>query len=128
HKREGIVIRPILELMDNRGDRFVAKHKCDEFRETKKIRTVSPEKLQVLKEAKAIAKEWVTEQRLLHVLDKVFASDEHTIERIRNVIMAMTEDVFREAKGEIVESREAKKAIGKMTASLFKEYLNKSLT
>jgi len=39
----------------------------------------------------------------------------------------MIEDVLREAKGEIVESPEATKQIGRATALLFKEMLNKTL-
>ena len=36
------------------------------------------------------------------------------------VIKAMIEDVEREAEGEIVKSREARTAIGKRTAQMFK--------
>ena len=39
------------------------------------------------------------------------------------VIAAMVEDVYREGKGEIVESREATAAIGRKTAELLKKHL-----
>ena len=39
----------------------------------------------------------------------------------------MIKDVFRESKGEIVESREAKTAIGKETATIFKSYLKNNV-
>ena len=56
--------------------------------------------------------------RLAHVLDKL--KGEHGrdmgIENMRIVLDAMVEDVTREAKGEIVESAAAKRAICKHTA------------
>lgn len=49
------------------------------------------------------------------------------MEHTKELIVAMTEDVTREAKGEIIESIHAVKAIGKRTAVLFKERLKKRL-
>jgi hypothetical protein len=49
------------------------------------------------------------------------------MEQTRLVISAMVEDVYREAKGEIIESREVTKAIGSKTAMLFKRQFEKSL-
>lgn len=59
-KREGVVLRPLLEVRKNNGSRIMAKHKADEFMETRTPRNVSEEDLKVLKEANAIAEEWVT--------------------------------------------------------------------
>jgi hypothetical protein len=134
HKREGIVIRPIEETYDDRGDRIITKHKRNEFMETKTPRQVDPAKLKVLSEAKAIAEEWVTPMRLQHVLDaatriinategitndcKALSSEDTKI-----IIEMMKEDIKREAKGEIVESEAASKAIGNRTAFLYKQYL-----
>ena len=81
--------------------------------------------MKVLKEAEAIANEWVTEMRLTHVLDKL--PKDINIEGTATVIKAMREDVLREAKGEIVESKEALSAIGKNTAMLFKARLKKAI-
>jgi len=103
----------------------VAKHKRDEFRETKTPRAVDPEKLKVLLDAKAIADEWVTEMRLAHVLDKM--PSDTSLEHTRDVIAAMTADIEREAAGEIVMSREALKEIGAAAAKLFKGSLKKKL-
>lgn len=124
HKREGIVIRPIIELKKNNGERIIAKHKRVDFQETKTPREVSPEKLKVLEDANAIAEEWVTPMRLIHVLDKI---ENPTIEKMGIIMKAMIEDVEREGKGELIESKEARRAIGKKTATLFKEYLNRSI-
>ena len=124
--REGVVLRPLIELKDNASGRIISKHKRDEERETTSPRkVVDPDKLQVLTRATEIADEWVTPTRLAHVLDKLDASA--GIERMRDVIGAMTEDVLREGSGEIVDSREARAAIGKKTAEVFKARLQSAL-
>lgn len=127
HKREGVVLRPCEELYDERGSRLIAKHKRSEFIETKTPREVNPDKQLILKEANAIAEEWVTPMRLQHVLQVVRVM-RHMIDQqpldmtdTGRVISAMIEDIKREAKGEIVESQEAIKAIGKRTARLYKQ-------
>lgn len=117
HRREGIVIRPLIELTKNNGKRIISKHKAESFRETKTPRVVDAAKLTILKEASAIAEEWVTEMRLSHVLDgrgPVDASD------IGDIIKEMSADVEREAAGEIVSSKEVRKAIGRQTALMIK--------
>lgn len=135
HPREGIVIRPLVELTTNNGERVMAKHKRDDERETRRAREVAdPKKLEVLEKADAIAEEWVTPTRLEHVIDKLLAGAPDTLWNGKSsiseasdtplVIAAMTEDVFREAGEEIVDSREARKAIGSATARLFKTWLN----
>jgi hypothetical protein len=123
--REGVVLKPLFEFRMNSGERIMSKHKRDEFMETKTPREVNPEEFKVLEDAKAIAEEWVTEMRLMHVLDKL--PQNIGMEETRLVISAMIEDVYREAKGEIVESREVTKAIGSKTAILFKKQFEKSL-
>ena len=124
HMREGIVLRPIIELKKNNGERIIAKYKRDEFRETTTRRKVSPDRLQVLTDANKIADEWCTEERLGHVLSAFPDAD---ITKTGAVIKAMNDDIIRESTGEIVFSDEAYKAIGKRTARLFKQRLQKSL-
>lgn len=124
-KREGVVLKPLIELTLNNGNRIIAKHKNDEFRETKTPRKISPEKLKVLEDAKAIADEWVTENRLTHVLDKL--PKDINVESMKIVINAMIEDIFREGKDEIIENKEVKKSIGKNTAIMFKERIQNQL-
>jgi len=134
HKREGVVLRPIQETYDERGNRIITKHKNDEFMETMTPRKVDPEKYKVLDAAKAIAEEWVTPMRLNHVLDaagqvirQVKGLDascrELGPEDTRIIIEMMWEDVKREAKGEITESKDAMKAIGNRTAYLYKQWM-----
>lgn len=121
--REGVVLRPLIEVTKNNGDRIIVKHKRDEFLETKTKREVNPEQLKILEDAKAIAEEWVTPMRLNHVLDKLGNPTE--IEKTGKVIKAMIEDVTREAKGEIKESKQTMQFIGKKTAELYKGRISK---
>jgi hypothetical protein len=121
--REGVVLRPLIEVTKNNGSRIIVKHKRDEFLETKTKREVNPEQLKILEDAKAIAEEWVTPMRLNHVLDKLGNPTE--IEKTGIVIKAMIEDVKREAKGEIKESKQAMQFIGKKTAELYKRWISK---
>ena len=121
--REGVVLRPLTELIKSNGKRIIVKHKRDEFKETRTKREVDPEKLKLLEEANAIATEWVTPMRLSHILDKL--DSPLIIEETPKVIKAMIEDVYREAKGEILQSKGAKTAIGKETAKMYKLKISK---
>jgi len=128
-QREGIVLRPLQEAYDHRGNRIITKHKNDAFKETRTQREVNPDKLKVLADANAIATEWVTDMRLYHVLPKINPESVAPLgpEDTKAVIFAMIEDIRREAAGEILESKEATKAIGSATARLFKKYLQERL-
>lgn len=119
HPREGIVLRPLEELTKNNGQRIIAKHKTEAFSETKTKREVSPEKLRVIEEAKAIAEEWVTLMRLKHIVSG--SGIEARIENIGTLIPLMVDDVIREAKGEIIDSPDARKEIGRQTALMVKQ-------
>lgn len=125
HPREGIVLRPLEEVTKNNGQRVMAKHKGDAYKETKSSREVSPEKLQIIAEAKAIAEEWVTPMRLKHILSG--SGLEIRIENTGKVIALMTEDIIREAEGEIVDSPNARKEIARHTALMFKRQLQSIL-
>jgi hypothetical protein len=126
--REGVVLRPIKEFRDNRDGRIISKHKRAEERETKTERKVDdPAKLAVLAAADAIADEWVTPTRLEHVLDKLGPDVAADISKTPLVIAAMIEDVTREASGEIVDGKEARKAIGSAAARLFKKRIMDAL-
>jgi len=123
-KREGVVLRPLMEMRGNNNERICAKHKRDDFSETKTPRKVTDEELAVLTEADAIADEWVTEQRLTHVLQKF---PDYGIQDTGKIIAAMVEDVTREAEGEIADSKEARKAISKRTSEMFKRRVKEVL-
>ncbi len=125
-KAEGIVIRPPKELYDFQGGRVRAKHKREDFRETKTPRDIDPNKLKILSEAKAISEEWCTEMRLIHILDKLKANDnifKEEMENVHTIILAMQKDIKIEAEGEIVYNSEVAKVIGRETVKLFKNKL-----
>jgi hypothetical protein len=123
--REGIVLRPPFECYMNGGERCIAKHKNEKFSETATPRKIVPaDQLTVLADAEAIANEWVTEMRLDHVLDKLPHATE--LKHTGDVVRAMIEDVYREAKGEITESKAAQGAISKKTSAMFKARVTKT--
>ena len=125
-QREGIVLRPIVEVRLNNGQRVIAKHKADDFRETRTRREVTdPENLRVLTKAKAIAEEWVTHMRLSHVLGQF--GPEVGKEQTGDVIKAMFADIEREAEGEVVLGKASKKAIGSRAAQMFHARLQEQL-
>lgn len=120
--REGIVLRPLIEVVKNNGTRVMSKHKHKDFEERMNPPKIEdPNKLQKLTDAKKIADEWVTHMRLEHVLGKI-PEETQTMQNMKKIIEAMVEDVYREGKGELVESRETTTAIGARTAKLFKEF------
>lgn len=127
--REGIVLRPPVEVTLNNGRRLIAKHKREEFSE-RATTVLDPTKQVILDEAGAIALEWVTPMRLDHVIDTLLASrEDKTIDMpdVPLVIAAMIEDVTREGAGEILDSKPARKAISARTVHLFKQRLLRSL-
>lgn len=123
--REGVVLKPLMEFTLNNNSRVMAKHKRDEFKETRTKRGVDPEKQIVLDKANDIAEEWVTPMRLQHVLDK--HPDVTDMSGTPIIMKAMVEDVVREAENEIVDSKEARKAIQRLTAQLLKKHFQDEL-
>lgn len=130
-QREGIVLRPLEEMTVNNDHRVIAKHKIDKFGErntTQSVHNVDPNKLVIIAEATAIANEWVTEERLSHVISHLTVDGvEPGIEQTGAVIKDMVADIYREAAGEIVESKEAGAAISRKTAQMFKQRLQGAL-
>lgn len=122
--REGVVLRPIEELVDSRGNRVMCKHKRAEFGETKTPRVVDISKLVVEANANKVAEEWVTEMRLDHVLDKCPCTD---IKETGKLIAAMWEDVQREAEGEIEVNNTVKAKCAARTAWLWKRRLAQAI-
>lgn len=126
--REGIVLRPLVE-MHYRGHRICAKHKSDKFgcggerKNTPKID--DPEKLKLYTDAQEAAEEFVTVMRLHHVIGKM--AQPIGIEKIPEVIHAMIADIELEAKGEILENDETRKAISRKTVAIFKKHIQQIL-
>lgn len=115
--REGVVLRPEVELFRGDGSRLIAKHKRHEERETRTPREVGdPAALAVVTDADAAAFEWVTDTRMEHVLDKVQPSGVRDTAR---VLDAMVEDVLREGEGMVVDTPALRKAIRARASRLF---------
>lgn len=118
-KAEGVVLRPLLELTRNNGERIICKHKRSDFSETKTPIPVDPEKQKILNDAILIAEEWVVPMRLEHVLDKL--DNPSDMSKTGDVVRAMIEDVKRESEGFVVWSDTVQKEVGKVAAKLYKE-------
>ena len=129
--REGVVLRPLSEWTDHRGNRVIAKHKREEFAERGRPKVeLDPSRREKLAGAEAIALEWVTPMRLVHVIDTVISAREDKTLSMRDtplVIAAMVEDVTREAAGEIEDNEPARKAIAARAVQLFKQHLQVEL-
>jgi hypothetical protein len=125
--REGVVLRPLIELTKNNGSRIICKHKRAEFCETKEGRNiVDPSKLKVISDAELVAQEWITENRLKNVAshnEEGFLA----IENLGNIIPAMIEDIKKESDGEIVWSKQLNGILGREIALLVKNYVKKQL-
>lgn len=135
HIREGVVLRPIKECVDERGNRIMAKHKRAEFRENQSVKVVDPEELKRKAEANKVAEEWATPMRLQHVLDQAMSlmnavkgleegRRDLDITDTGNIIKMMIEDIRKECEGEVdVDDKTIGNAIGRTTALLFKKHL-----
>ena len=117
--REGVVLRPLMELTKNNGVRVICKHKGEKFGERKSQPKVDTNGLEILSDARKVADEWVTAMRLEHVLDK--HPDLTDMEHTSKVIEAVQEDIKREGEGEIEWSKEVAKQIGHNVVILWKQ-------
>jgi len=128
-KREGIVIRPPIEVTTNNGERIIVKHKRDDFQERSTTQKIDdPEKLKIYEQAEEAVEEFLTDMRLEHVLDKVFPNEEeYCMEKTGLVVNAMIEDILREAANEVIDSKELRKIIGQKTVRLFKIKISKGI-
>ncbi len=120
--REGVVIRPLIELTKNNGERVICKHKRDKFSEIRTPRKVIDiNKLQIICDAELVSQEWVTKNRLINILSHV---TDYKIEDTSKIISIMLEDIKREGINEIKWSKDVEKIISRNTSLLYKQYLN----
>jgi len=125
---EGVIIRPLTERTREDGTRCIWKHKQDRVREMKTPRSLDPDKNKVLEDARAIAEEFVVEERLRHVMDSLAVSYGKTAEDLKiedtpALIAEMVNDVNTECVGEFVRTKETDRAISKRAAVLFHAHL-----
>lgn len=126
--REGVVLRPTIELRSNNGERIIAKHKGEAFSEF--IRTPRPIEATDLARPRLIADKWATSMRLEHVIDAVRATkggEEPGLENTGEIIRLMIEDIVRESSGEDEIGPAERKAIGARSAQLYKKWLSLGL-
>ncbi len=117
---EGVVLRSLTEKPAHNFDRMMAKHKRKEERETKT--DFKPgDKVAVYEAAQAIAQEWVTEERLNHVIQKVCLAETPSVQHFAKIVTGMVEDVITEGGEMLVDTPEARKAIGAKASKLFKK-------
>lgn len=127
--REGVVLRPPFEVRLNNGERLIAKHKRPEFSETATTRTVKEPTAAQL-DAEGVAKEWVTPERMRHVLSALtvdgvapeFPKD------LGRVLPAMVEDIRVEGAGEVDMTPEARRAISGQAKRVWEELLRSALS
>jgi hypothetical protein len=118
--REGIVLRPLIEMTMNNGERVICKHKGGAFSERVHVPKVSPDKLEVVSEANDIAIEWVTVNRLINAKSH-FKEEDWNLSNLRNIIIYIVEDVRREASSEIIWTRDVERSVSKKVGILFKK-------
>jgi len=127
--REGIVVRPVEELFKSNGERLMAKHKADAFKESqeKQPKPGDPDKQASMLGAREYAREYTVRMRLEHILDSL--EGEISMKRTGDVIRAMQKDIIAEEKlPEGVAEKVACKAIGKVAVLVFKEYLRSKMS
>ena len=121
HPREGIVTRLVGgELIHPNGKRLISKHKIAQYCETKTPRNIGDNALVLQAEAAAI--EYVTDERLRHVLDALGNPTE--LSDTPKVLAAFVEDVLREGDNEVQDNKETRKAIGSAAVKLWKHHIN----
>jgi hypothetical protein len=115
-QREGLVLRPVKEGILSDGTRAICKHLNPNFRETTTERSLLGDKLKIYAENQEVADEWVTENRLNHVVSKFLhdkPDDKKMIEKsdIGKLVTRVLEDIKIEAGNEIVWSEAVDKAV-----------------
>ena len=127
--REGIVLRPPVEMQTSNGKRVIAKFKNEEFAEHSKPRKVKDTTVDY-SEANAVADDWVNPMRLTHVIDQLVSSrdnKEYSIEDTGKILQLMVDDIKAESVGEVDVTKDVERAIKTKTAKLFKSHLESSL-
>ncbi len=125
-KGEGVVLRPLTECVDYRGNRVISKYKADWAKERKSTKVINPGQKEMQLKSRAFAEEFVVHERLLHILDAMSLHPKfHTLkmDRLGDVIAAMQDDVLLEEGVELKEGerQRALRAIASCTVRLYKE-------
>ena len=125
--REGVVLRPLAERFVN-NERAIAKHKRKEERETATYREVNAADAVVYENARAVADEWVTAERMRHVAARVSVNLGRAL-NVRDtptVIAAMVEDVLIEGASEVPDTAEVRKELARAVPRRFNEWMKET--
>lgn len=123
HMREGVVLRPLIEMVHPNGGRIMCKHKRPEFAEREHTpKFTDPEELKQMEDAKAIAEEWVVPGRIMNARSH-FPEEEWKLKYMSKIIKYLINDVVVEAGEEIVDNKMVRKAISKKAAKLLLQEL-----
>ncbi|KKN29155.1 hypothetical protein LCGC14_0847100 [marine sediment metagenome] len=128
--REGIVIRPLVEITNSKGQRVMSKHKGAAFSEHTP-KEVDPAKAKLRTAAEEVAFKWVNDMRLAHVMDAMDADymlvnkmdKSWAIEDTKGVVQRMIADIRREGEGEEEFDKLVMKHVGSRTAHLYQAWL-----
>ena len=117
-EREGVVVKPMVEMVDRFGDRVIYKHLNAQFSEFKSGPKLN-EKLNVIIKQNEILDQWVTVTRMEHVLSHL--EHEPITRDIPLVADAFVADVKRESQilVEFEWTGEIEKALKKASGELF---------
>jgi tRNA-binding EMAP/Myf-like protein len=99
---EGVVIRPTREIFNEAlKDRLILKYKSPLYEERASLRNADPEALPRYATVYDLLQDFVTEERLRHVLGKAAASGVPVHPKSRDTLVRMLhEDILKEAAGE----------------------------
>lgn len=130
--REGMVVIPATPKRDRRGEWMIYKLKSPQFEERASLKKSKPD-LDNTKflTVKAFANEYVTEQRLSHVIDhlKEQGIEAKTISEIRLVLEEMSRDVKREGEAQLPEGIDwnlIAREVTRQTAQMYRARINYS--
>lgn len=130
--REGVVITPFPPILDAYGHVVIAKYKAASFEERAHARREQPAPL-VLENVQAFVDEYVTTERLYHVLQQVeemFAGADYGNDPLDrrftgDVLRLMYADIIREGRADFEALSETdQKAVGKYSANATKPLLD----
>lgn len=129
---EGIVIKPIIPAKDRKGDWLITKFKNPSFEERKSKREkTSIESPEVLKSINDFVTEFVTEERLTHVLDHLRDKgiEVNDIKSTPHVLKEFGNDIEREGAKDLINSglewKQVGREISRASMLLYKQHLNK---
>jgi len=98
---EGVVVKPLIERLDRRGDRIIVKYKSDQWAENTKNRvgrTINPEDMAAQKSAQEFALSVTTQGRAATILEHITrdGNPEISMQRTSEFLREFIRDVMKE--------------------------------